>query len=96
MPSPTVKWTDRITAWQQSGLTVAAWCRNNCVSYHSFLYWRKRLQGEKVREGGNFIKLSVAATRSPISLECNGITVHVSAGFDPTLLRNLLSLLKLS
>lgn len=94
MSTPTTDWTNKITAWQRSGLTVAAWCRNNSVSYHSFLFWRKRLQAEVHREGGRFLELTVTPTSSPILLECNGITVHVSSGFDPALLWDVLSLLK--
>ena len=94
MSSPTSKWTAKITAWQESGLTVAAWCRNNSVSYYSFLYWRKRLQAEIHQEEGSFVMLRVATTKPSILLECNGVTVQVSSGFDPTLLRDVLSLLK--
>lgn len=94
MSTPSTEWTDKITDWQRSGLTVAAWCRNNSVSYHSFLFWRKRLQTEARREGGRFVELTVAPSSSPILLECNGVTVHVSSGFDPALLWDVLSLLK--
>jgi len=94
LSTPTIEWTDKITAWQRSGLNVAAWCRNNSVSYHSFLFWRKRLQTETHREGGRFVELAVTLTSSPILLECNGVTVHVSSGFDPALLWDVLSLIK--
>jgi hypothetical protein len=50
MSSPTSVWDTKISAWQQSGLSVAAWCRNNSEKYYSFLYWRKRLQTEEPRE----------------------------------------------
>jgi hypothetical protein len=75
MSSPISEWTAKISAWQQSGLSVAAWCRNNSVSYYSFLYWRKRQQAGELQEGGSFVELSISATRSSIPLECNGVTV---------------------
>ena len=37
-------WSEKITVWQNSGLSIAAWCRQNGESYHRFLYWRRRLQ----------------------------------------------------
>lgn len=94
MFSPISDWSAKISAWKQSGLTIAAWCRNNSVSYYSFLYWRKRLPKLEHSEGGSFVQLSVAAANSQISLECNGVTVHLSSGFDPELLGDVLSLLK--
>ncbi len=51
-------------------------------------------RAEARREGGKFVELIVAPNSSPISLECNGIMVHVSSGFDPALLWDVLSLLK--
>ncbi len=92
MSSQTPAWTNKIAAWRSSGLSVAAWCRENSVGYHRFLYWRDRLQQPEHRETGKFVTVSLATT--PISLECNGVYVHVTAGFDPGLLGDILLLLK--
>jgi len=83
------EWSAKITAWQHSGMTLAGWCRENSENYHRVLYWRKRLA---VPDPGTFLELTVPAT--PISLECNGILIHVSKGFDCGLLADLLSVLK--
>jgi len=83
------EWSAKITAWQQSGMTLAGWCRENSVNYHRFLYWRKRLAAP---EPGRFLELTVPAAQ--ISLECNGVLVHVSKGFDPGLLADILTVLK--
>ena len=85
----TPEWSVKIAAWQRSGMTIAAWCRDNSESYHRFLYWRKRLAAP---DQGRFLELTPPA--APISLECNGILVHVSKGFDPGLLGDILSVLK--
>jgi len=92
MPGLTSEWTAKIAVWRQSGMSIAAWCRDNAEGYHRFLYWRKRLQSPQVPEPGRFVELSLAS--SPISLECNGVLVHVSPGFDARLLEDILSLLK--
>jgi hypothetical protein len=83
------EWSAKITAWQQSGMTLAAWCRENSENYQRFLYWRKRLAAPDL---GRFLELTAPA--APISLECNGILVHISKGFDPGLLADILSVLK--
>jgi len=92
MSAVTSEWTTKITAWRHSGQSISAWCRENAENYHRFLYWRKRLQAADRQESGSFIELRLAT--SPISLECNGIFVHVAAGFDAGLLADILSLLK--
>jgi len=86
------EWATKITAWRNSGLSIAAWCRENAEGYHRFLYWRQRLQKSECRESGSFVPLRFATT--PILLECGGIHVHVAPGFDAGLLKDVLSLLK--
>jgi hypothetical protein len=92
MSAPTSEWTAKIAAWRHSGLSIAVWCRENAEGYHRFLYWRKRLQTPETSASGRFVALRLPAM--PISLECNGVYVHVSAGFDAGLLEDILSLLK--
>ena len=90
MSTPTQEWSAKITAWQQSGMNVAAWCRENSENYHRFLYWRKRLASPAP---ASFLELTLPAA-IPISLECNGVLVYVSRGFDPELLADILFVLK--
>jgi hypothetical protein len=88
------EWTEKITAWRDSGLSIAAWCRQAGESYYRFIYWRKRLQ-PKHAEGagtGKFVEIRVA--HSPLCLECNGIYLHVERGFDRDLLSDILAVLK--
>jgi hypothetical protein len=85
----TQEWPAKIAAWQHSGKSIAAWCRENSESYYRFLYWRKRVTEPTP---GRFLELTLPAT--PISLECNGVLVHVSKGFDPGLLADILSVVK--
>ncbi len=88
------EWRNKIVAWRDSGLSIAAWCRENAEGYHRFLYWRDRLKvpDRAVPQVGQFVELSLAAP--PISLECNGIHIHVSSGFDTGLLEDILVVLK--
>ncbi|AJF06783.1 IS66 family insertion sequence element accessory protein TnpA [Geoalkalibacter subterraneus] len=41
------QWTEKLADWRRSGLSMAAWCRQNDEGYYRFLYWRKRLQPEQ-------------------------------------------------
>ena len=89
MSTPTQEWSAKITAWQQSGMTLAGWCREHTENYHRFLYWRKRLA---TPAPGRFLELTAPAV--PISLECNGVLVHIAKGFDAGLLADILCVLK--
>ncbi len=86
------EWSGKISAWRESGLSVAAWCRDNAENYHRFLYWRKRLAMPVVQQPGRFVELEFAAP--PLALSCNGVYVHVTSGFDENLLGDVLTVLK--
>ncbi|MDA8428881.1 MAG: hypothetical protein M0T70_06450 [Geobacteraceae bacterium] len=93
MSTVTDRWSAKISAWRHSGLSLAAWCRDNGESYHRALHWRKRLQeGDDSPAHGRFLELLPPS--HPLSLECNGVVVHVSRGFDAGLLADVLSVLK--
>lgn len=89
MQLPSTDWPAKIAAWQHSGMSMAAWCRENSESYYRFQYWRKRVAAPVQ---GRFLELTPPA--APISLECNGVLVHVSKGFDNRLLADILSVLR--
>ncbi|MDT8422087.1 MAG: hypothetical protein RQ754_16790 [Desulfuromonadales bacterium] len=94
MSVPTQQWSEKLAAWRSSGLSIAAWCRQNAEGYHRFLYWRKRLEAHPPKPAGRFVELALGHGRSALCLECNGIYLHVERGFDPDLLTELLAVLK--
>lgn len=93
MADDTLDWSTRISAWRLSGKSGAAWCRDNDIGYYQFQYWRKKLRrsGKQVKTG-QFVPLKVAFT--PLRIECNGIYLQVSSGFDPVLLREVVAALR--
>jgi hypothetical protein len=91
MPSLKQQWSEKIAAWRESGLSMAAWCRQNNEGYYRFIYWRNRLQ-PKAAPSGRFVELSFET--SSLAVECNGVTLHIERGFDRDLLRQVLSVLK--
>ncbi|NOQ52282.1 MAG: hypothetical protein GQ578_08730 [Desulfuromonadaceae bacterium] len=86
------EWSEKIVAWRESSLSVAAWCRDHAENYHRFLYWRKRLAMPVIQQPGRFVELELAAP--PLALSCNGVYVHVASGFDGNLLGEVLTVLK--
>ena len=95
MAENTPDWSAQLSAWRISGKSGLAWCRDNAISYYQFKYWQKKLRGP-VQHGksGQFVPLKVAST--PLRIECNGVDLYVSSGFDPVLLREVVSVLRKS
>jgi hypothetical protein len=86
-------WSARLSAWRLSGKSGLAWCRDNAISYDQFKYWQKKLQRAGQHEkSGRFVPLKIAS--ASLRIECNGVYLHVSPGFDPLLLREVVSVLR--
>jgi hypothetical protein len=97
MVENTADWSARLSAWRISGKSGLAWCRDNAISYDQFKYWQKKLlQVWHHKKSGQFVPLKVASTlaSTPLRLECNGVYLHVSSGFDPLLLREVVAVLR--
>ena len=86
-------WSARLSAWRISGKSGAAWCRDNAIDYDQFKYWQKKLMRPVQHvKFGQFIPLEIAST--PLRIECNGVYLHISSGFDHALLREVVSVLR--
>jgi hypothetical protein len=85
------EWADKLSAWRNSGLSMAAWCRAHDESYDRFVYWHRRLE-PKLQKSGRFVELTIRP--AALVLSCNGITLQLEAGFDQALLRDVLLVLK--
>ena len=70
MPELKQKWTDKIAAWQASGLSIAAWCRQHDDNYYRFLYWRRRLLPLPKKSGG-FVELTFRTSALLLSSDRN-------------------------
>jgi len=81
-------------AWQESGMTQAAYCQHNDLNLKTFAYWRHRL-----KNGSRAVKLvQIAApqanpmhnTSGSLKLIVDGrFAIEVSDGFNPTTLAQL-------
>jgi hypothetical protein len=90
-----------VAAWEASGLAQAAFARRRGVSAQRLSYWRLRL-GQRVQavttSDAGFVEIPAAASATPpgsrVVVEVNGgVRVHVTRGFDPVLLRAVVSAL---
>jgi len=96
---------DRVTYWQklikeqaQSNLRVGDFCRNHQINPQRFYLWRQRFNSQSSASGtGAFLELvpSSKNKESGIRLKVDqGLSIELDCGFDPSTLRQVISLLK--
>ena len=86
-------WEERIRLQKESGLSVERWCRDHQVSYHGFIYWKKRLNPSPPLSRSSFTELS-DAKGTGIVIEHRGIRIHLDKHFEPATLKRCLAVLK--
>lgn len=93
-------WRQHIRDWQDSGLSVSAFCARRGLSQQSFYAWRRELQ-RRDSEKALFVPIRLrnddpaAATGERLEvLLAGGRRIRVAAGFDAATLRQLLAVLE--
>ncbi|MHB1424881.1 MAG: IS66 family insertion sequence element accessory protein TnpA [Gemmataceae bacterium] len=93
-------WRRLIQLWNNSGLTVRAFCAPHHITQTSFYAWRRELQQ---RDATAFVPVHVATNDQPARVTpiptievvlASGQCVRVTPGFDPATLRQLLAVLQ--
>tara|TARA_R110001592_G_scaffold260403_1_gene524906 strand:- start:592 stop:891 length:300 start_codon:yes stop_codon:yes gene_type:complete len=87
-------WQDHVTAWQGSGLSQAAYCKQHEIKLHNFTYWRIRLSPAKA-PSTKLMKLSgmSASSRMIMNLPL-GVRLELSASDLPVVLPAVLHILR--
>ncbi|CAA0093648.1 IS66 family insertion sequence element accessory protein TnpA [Zhongshania aliphaticivorans] len=87
-------WQDHITAWQGSGLSQAAYCKQHEIKFHNFAYWRNRLSPAK-EPSAKLLKLGgmLASSRMIMNLPL-GVRLELSASDLPVVLPAVLHILR--
>ena len=92
-------WQQHIEAWQTSELTQPAYCQQQKISLATFGYWRTRLKKQPITDGSQdssvrFLPVQLATQHSSVTLRTpQGISIDLSDGFDPVLLKHVLKIL---
>ena len=98
-PRKEQQWRQWLKQWQDSGLTVRAFCAHHRLSEHRFYAWRKQLR-QRPTPPAPFLPVHVLAEpplapAHPLELVLDGgRRLRVAAGFDPHTLRQLLAVLE--
>ena len=90
------QWIARIEDWQSSSLSGAAWCRQEKITYHQFIYWKNRLctEADQNIDTHAFIELEDRPASSGIEIVLNHVSLRLSRDFDSSTLLRCLKTLK--
>jgi hypothetical protein len=74
-------WQQHIGAWQASGLSGAAFCKQRDLNYAQFNYWRKKFRAtEAVEKPAGFAQVRQLAD-SPSHFN-DGLSIHLPSGIS--------------
>ncbi|MCP4270647.1 MAG: hypothetical protein GY781_01595 [Gammaproteobacteria bacterium] len=88
------KWSDRISAWETSGLSQSAFCKQHQLVYGTFVYWRshlKKLNTDHVQfDSVSFLPITLTQEKKSLLLRINNLhSIELQPGFDVELLRQV-------
>jgi transposase-like protein len=79
------RWAALIARWRDSGMSMAAFCREHELSYFQFVRWRRRLERETSSSPLTLIPILRAAPVGGGAIVVrlpDGVAVEVAPGFD--------------
>ena len=79
-------WTKRVEAFNESNCNALSFCKEQNLSYASFLQWRKKLCDQQAESG--FVKVDL--TPESLALRCGAITLETSCSLDVDTLSSLI------
>ena len=96
-------WKTRITNWQASRMSQSEYCRRHELTFHQFVYWRRKL-APKVANPIPLIQVPTATVARAAGLGsmppalrvalAPDLCIEVSPGFDPSTLQQVVTALR--
>jgi hypothetical protein len=92
-------WRYHIEQWQLSDLTQAVYCQQQELSLAAMGYWRTRLKklqaiADSPEVPVSFVPVQLTSMNPSLTLRTQqGLSLDLSAGFDPALLKEVLQVL---
>jgi hypothetical protein len=85
-----VFWTDHVKAWEQSGLSQAAYAQQHHLPLGRLGYWKRKLLPEQSK--GDFVQINVEPAMPVRIHHRSGTLIECMPGTDSRWLRELLGL----
>lgn len=100
-----IRWKSCFDHWKTSGLSVAAWCREQDVKVHQMYYWVQKFENndvvpEKETPETSWLPVQVKnspdinAGENPVFIHFDSISVEVPPGANRSVLANVVDLLR--
>ena len=74
-------WQPQIAAWEGSGQTQRAFCKNHNLNYHRFVYWRRKFQNRVSKGTGQSSSALVPVTWRPSPAD-NALSLVLPSGVE--------------
>lgn len=85
-------WNQVLTSWKESGIGLERWCKENGYPHYMARYWRRKFFPTKQKK--TFLEMQDHTSQEKEMYLCVGKTrIQVERGFDPELLREIVSAL---
>lgn len=73
-------WQQTLSDWQASGLSGAAYCKQQTLVYHRFVYWRQKLTSNSDSKAGSPSGFALVAPVADDGTTGAGLTVSLPDG----------------
>ncbi len=87
-------WKSHSNAYQESGLTQAAYCKQNKLSLKTFAYWRHMLKTDVTPVKLVQLPIPLPQPCGALRLVVNGYVIEVGEGFRASALSELVCVLR--
>ncbi|ADU32139.1 IS66 family insertion sequence element accessory protein TnpA [Evansella cellulosilytica] len=94
-----IEWNKRMEQWRDSGLSMAAWCRQEEVNIHQMYYWKRKFDqsSEENQPPIEWINISHSndeGFETPLYITVDHLSIEVRPTVDRRLLSDVLNLLR--
>ena len=81
------QWKANILEQRSSGLSMAAWCRQNGHAVHSFYYWQDKLFPKDPINRSSFSEIASQGSATGLILKYQEFNIQLGRDFDSATLR---------
>lgn len=95
-----IEWLSRYEAWKESGLEVAAWCRERNLKAHQMYYWIHKIEAENGDPATSWLPVQLDSPvindldETAVFIHFGAIPVEVRSGANMNVVSDVLNLLR--
>lgn len=101
MKDKQLEWQKRIETWHASGMSIAAWCRQEAVNMHQMYYWKRKCdqaihsEDEKPTDWISLTHMDACRDKhESIVIRLDHVSIEIKPHVDRQLLSDMIYLLK--